>query len=197
MTSFGYMKRGIIFVLTCLLIVGCKQESEPSFVGKKYAWTLTGGADALQGPGNLSLYYFPNGHQGEKVLVWPYLTAGKQVAMGDLAVFNGGLSDDRKWKGYPALLAYTGSGCVVEISAPVSRQIEGWIPAWTNYSFELLPATNGLIRFDAMQIPPIDWSRPKRFEVVVDKTNIVEFAISAQTSAPTRMFGKNKYCVAP
>ncbi len=196
------MKSALIWLGVCLGLAGCGRGQEdvapPLFVGgTNYAVVST---KAMEGgvarAGTLSLYYFPEGPKGSQTLVWPYLTVEDEAVIDRLVVFNGGLSEDSVWKFYPALLAYAGKGSVVEISRPACRQIKGWLPAWTNFSFSVLGISNGMVRLDASQRLPLETDRPKRLVVELSQTEILQAVLAAQTNAAPKSFGGVSYEVA-
>jgi len=69
--------------------------------------------------GNLQLWHAPA--SGKRLLIWSYVVGAPQVLDG-LVVFSGGLTDDRRWKVYPAALAFAPDGPPVEITEMVTRK---------------------------------------------------------------------------
>ncbi|MCI0561133.1 MAG: hypothetical protein MN733_21825 [Nitrososphaera sp.] len=124
------MKQSLHILLAgCCLMTACSSNTDS--VGKGFVVVSVGGDSLLHVPPNLQLYYKPE--DGSKIKVWPFLVAGRAeqnpAVSGDLAIFNTGLSDDKRWKIHPALMAYTFPGQPVEISKFVTRH---WVKKGAN-----------------------------------------------------------------
>jgi hypothetical protein len=110
--------------------------------------------------------------------VWSFIVEGPEVFSDDLAVFSGGLSDDRGWKFGPAVLAYSPGGVPVVITEMVTKkycldqEIEyAPLAGAFYYRVERLPedpsgqVSNGLVQVRGMKLPEIAPSRTE-FEFI-------------------------------
>ena len=87
-------------------------------LGDGYYAKFVGGNSLLHQAGNSQLWRNEN---TKNRLIWPF-TVGKIEVTNGFAVFNGGLSDERKWITSPALFVADPNGNVVEFSAALTRQ---------------------------------------------------------------------------
>lgn len=186
-------------VVACCALTGCGGPDGPTPIftsSTNYAAVPVAGETGVPRAAAISLYHFPDGPKGASSMVWPYLTTEDEVVFDQLVIFNGGLSDDIVWKYNPALLAYAGSGEVVEITQLACRHIPGWQADWTNYTFSVLAVSNGFVRLDASQSPLTDTNRPRRLEVDLDKAEILKIVQAAQTNGEAKTYDGLKYFVA-
>ncbi len=195
------MKRALslLLIVTCLAGCGRTPDSPPPLFphGVNYAIVTTNAViDGVPQAGRLSLHYYPNGPQGSSTLVWPFLTAEDDVVFDKLVIFNGALSEDVAWRYYPALLAYAGTGKVVEISHLACRRIPGAKEDWTNYAFSVLSAGSNFVRLDASQRLPVNANQPKRLALELDTAEILKTVAAAQTNVELQVFDGVKYYVA-
>jgi hypothetical protein len=190
-----------LMLASAWMLTGCGGQPEatpPVFNGDHYAAIVTNApTQGMPQAGTLALFYYSDGPKGANSLVWPYMTSSDDVVFDRLAVFNGGLSEEVSWKYYPALLAYNGAGNVVEISQPACRKIPDWSPHWTNYAFSVLGMSNDFLRLDASQSGQIETNRPRRLEVDLSKSEIIQAMADAQKNGDAHQYQGVKYFVAP
>jgi hypothetical protein len=114
------MKRlHITIVIAGLLCSSCSYSGPPVDLGEGFFLDLHGAAPTLHVPGHLELWIR---EKGRHRTVWKYIAGAQQIATNGICLFNGGLSSDPKWKGYPALLAYRSPGPVVEITERMTQK---------------------------------------------------------------------------
>lgn len=194
--------RGAMFAALAMIgfaLTGCSGTDAPTPIfttSTNYAAVPLESEAGVPHAAALSLYHYPEGPKGPSSLVWPHLTSDQEAVFEQLVIFNGGLSDDITWRYYPALLAYAGSGEVVDITQPACRHIPGWHPNWTNYAFSVLAVSNRFVRLDVNQCLPVDTNRPTRLEVDLEKADILKMVQTAQTNGEAKEYGGVKYLVA-
>jgi hypothetical protein len=96
----GVCKIGAWAAMILLMSISC---DDSSVVASKSGYELVhsrGNLTQHQG-GNLELWH---ASASGKILVWRYVV--RTEVLDGMAVFSGGLTDDRQWKVYPAVLAF-------------------------------------------------------------------------------------------
>lgn len=168
-----------LLLLLCTVSIACNQN-DPLMVGGGYGEVLIGSNSLLHQAGNLRLYRF---HAfGRRDLIWPYMVVGDRAVMGELIVFNGGASDDRRWLFYPATFAFAGTGSVVELTKPLTRQMSELLAVHTNYAFSVASCTNDIVKFNVIQTLPVDPSRPVPNVIEVEKKVIQAMVAAAHSN---------------
>jgi hypothetical protein len=106
-----------VFVVAHVLC-GCGRPETGIPIGGDFELVLRNADSVLHKPGNLRLYQL--NASGHKILVWPYVT-GSRIVTDKMVIFNGGLTDDRRWGVYPALFVYRRDTGTLEVSKAISR----------------------------------------------------------------------------
>jgi hypothetical protein len=106
----------VVAYLSVLMAAGCGSRSDIN-VGQGYTLVLKDSQPLLHQSGTEELFHLENRRNR---LVAEYVIFGPAV-INDIAVLNCGLSDDRHWKTYPALIAYRQPGPPCEITESVIR----------------------------------------------------------------------------
>jgi hypothetical protein len=119
-----------------------------------------------------------------------------------LVVFNGGISDDRKWTGYPALLACQERGPSVEISKAVSRRVlkdidPGLKPDSVEFSYSVAGYTNGYFHLKGVQRPPVDTTKPLHIRATISKEDVLNAMNETRARGERRKYAKAEYFIEP
>lgn len=180
-----------ILLLLAVLLCGCDNSDNRRPIAPNYEVEFIGGDSLLHTPGNVRLYYVPKSEKS--VRIWSYITGRTPIAVENLIVFNGGLSDDKRWKVYPALLACQGPGPAVEISRALSRKVkEG-----AEYSFLLVSFTNGNLRLTGRQHSPVDTGKPLNIDLELSKDEILSAIGKTLKRGEKRKYEKIDYFIEP
>jgi hypothetical protein len=110
-------KKLLVAAFIAATLVSCSQQFEDIELGDGFYLHLKGANTLLHMPGNEQLWR-KDGYR--RHIVWPYIV-GKTIVSDGVAVFNGGLTDDREWKGNPALFVYYKSGPAIEVSEGITK----------------------------------------------------------------------------
>lgn len=117
-----------------------------------------------------------------------------------LVVFSGGLTDDRRWKVYPAVLAFSPGGVAVEITEMVTRKY--CIAQKIEYSslagafrYRVEPLSDGLIRIHGMKLPEFSPSRMEWMDVSVSREEVEEWIRQIRKSGTKKSYDGVEFLV--
>jgi hypothetical protein len=177
--------------LILLLLCGCGDSSNRRAISRNYEVEFVGGSSVLHVPSNVRLYYVAPSKKTTRI--WSYVIGRTPAVIDDLIVFNGGLSDDKRWRVYPALLACQGSGPTIEISKALSRKAKEGV----EYSFSLVNSTNGQFQFTGVQQPPVDLVRSLHVHLDLSREEILSAMEEARKRGEKRKYEKVDYFIEP
>lgn len=164
-------------IFLCSLLIAATSCSDETVVVSRGDFELIQkGSDPVQHqPGNLQLCHVPN--SGKRSLVWSYVVGSPEVIDG-LVVFSGGLSDDRRWKVYPAVLVFVPGSAPVEITELVTKkhfmaQGDGYVSLAGAFRYRVVSASQTGVRLSGMKLPESSAPGPQAIEVYVWRDEII------------------------
>ena len=181
-----------IGVLFCLVLLECSCGNETVVLSIGGFELIQKGANSLKHQGgNLQLWHVSS--SGKRSLVWGYVIGAPEVLDG-LVVFAGGLTDDRRWKAYPALLAFAPDGPPVEITEMATRQNctdQGidYASVAGAYRYRIDSASQGVIRLSGMNIPESPSQGAWSIEVTVSRDGISKWVQDVRRRGIKKRYG--------
>ena len=186
-------KVSAISIVSSILLLGCTSCSNETVIISKSGFELIQkGADPVQHQaGNLQLWHVPN--SGKRLLVWSYVVGAPEV-LGGSVVFSGGLTDDRRWKVYPAVLAFVPGSAPVEITEMVTRKYcttQGveYASVAGAYRYRVDSASLGGVRLAGMKLPESSAQGAQSIEVTASRDEVDEWIRNGRKSGV-----KKTYC---
>jgi hypothetical protein len=179
-------------VVWCFLLACVSCSNEAVVISKGDYELVQRGADLVQHqPGNLQLWHHPS--SGKRKLVWSYVVGSPAVHDG-LAVCSAGLTDDRRWKIYPAVLAFTPGGPPVDITELVTqkyceRQNIPYPPLRGALRYNVQSSTNGLVSLLGQRLPEATTEFMRGIEVELTPDEIEGWIKEARRTGTESVYG--------
>ena len=181
----------ILPLLGAIALCGCDGSRNRRPIAPNFEVELVEGNSVFHTPGNVRLYYTPSSRK--PTCVWSYIVGRTPAVEDTLVVFNGGLSDDKRWGVYPATLASQAQGPAVEISKTISRKVNEGV----EYSFRLVAYTNDQFQFQGVQRPPVDTTKPLNVHVELSKEQVLSAMEETRKRGEKRTYDKLNYFIEP
>ncbi len=193
----GHHTHRVVFaalVALCLALPACDRERIDLDNG--YNLLLIGSEPLLHAPGTLELHH---GESGRDKLIGVCIV-GEPAITNNATVFNCGLSNEDRWKGYPCIMAYMPPGPPVEITEPIlrfycARTRRNYDYQKKRYSFDSPKFTNHALSVAGIRT----WGGHGDFTIDVsiplkELSNMVE---EVQSKGATNKYGKMIYKMEP
>jgi hypothetical protein len=190
------LMRSSTSVLSFILLAGCSGETVILSKGG-YELVQKRTDSVTHHDGNLQLWRVSN--SGKRSLLWDYVVGAPEVFDG-FVIFSGGLTDDRRWKIYPAVLACERDGPPVEVTEMVTRKHSmsqgGEYSAVAGaYRYRVDSATQGGVRFSGMKIPESAAQGEQSIKVTVSMEEIKNWVEKGRKAGRRKTNRGNEYFV--
>jgi hypothetical protein len=188
-----------ITILWGVLLLGCNSGGKETVILSKGGFeVIQMRANSVQHEaGNLQLWHVPN--SGKRSLVWSYVVDAPEV-LGSSVVFSGGLTDDRRWKVYPAVLAFAPGGAAVDITEMVTRKHSiahgaDYPSVAGAYRYRIDSASQGVVQLAGMKLPESSSREPQSINVTVSRNEIDEWIRIGRKGGGKKMYGGVEFIV--